>query len=107
MARSLWETLPDRFPSIRVDAFVIMPNHVHGILVIVNDTPSDVGASLVGALAPALGDVIGAYKSLTTVEYIKGVEISGWQPFDGVYGSATTTSTSSEPKTSWSGFEST
>ncbi len=30
-----------------------------------------------------LGEIIGAFKSTTTVEYIKGVKNSGWQPFDG------------------------
>ncbi|MEJ5348028.1 MAG: transposase [Desulfosoma sp.] len=27
-----WETLPERFPCIQLDAFVVMPNHVHGIV---------------------------------------------------------------------------
>jgi hypothetical protein len=27
-----WRALTDRFPTIRLDAFVIMPNHVHAIL---------------------------------------------------------------------------
>lgn len=30
-----------------------------------------------------LGEMMGAFKSITTVEYIKGVKNSGWQPFDG------------------------
>ena len=31
----------------------------------------------------ALGDVIGAYKSLTTVEYVRGVKMMKWAPFCG------------------------
>jgi REP element-mobilizing transposase RayT len=27
-----WERLPRRFPTIALDAFVVMPNHVHGIV---------------------------------------------------------------------------
>ena len=46
MVQAVWEALPHRFPSIETDAFVVMPNHIHGIIVI--DGP--VGASLVGAL---------------------------------------------------------
>jgi len=30
-----------------------------------------------------LGDVIGAYKSLTTVEYVRGVNTMTWPPFQG------------------------
>ena len=32
-----WERLPSRFRSLRLGAFVIMPNHVHGILIITDD----------------------------------------------------------------------
>ena len=30
-----------------------------------------------------MGDVVGAYKSLTTVEYVRGVKTMGWQAFHG------------------------
>ena len=36
LAREVWEDLPRRFPDhVRLDAFVVMPNHVHGIIAIV------------------------------------------------------------------------
>jgi hypothetical protein len=35
LVQETWRQLPQRFPSIALDAFVIMPNHVHGILHIV------------------------------------------------------------------------
>ena len=34
--RTLWYSLPDRFPGVRLDAFVLMPNHLHGIVIIPN-----------------------------------------------------------------------
>jgi len=33
LAHDFWLSIPEHFPFIRLDAFVIMPNHVHGILV--------------------------------------------------------------------------
>ena len=92
MAQKMWETLPHRFPGIDLDAFVIMPNHIHGIIAI----NEPVGASLASTqansmatgerattrVAPTLGDVMGAYKSLTTIEYARGVTTWGWQSFD-------------------------
>lgn len=33
-----WEVLPARFPQVALDAFVVMPNHVHGIVVITDKT---------------------------------------------------------------------
>lgn len=35
--KAVWESLPHHFPSIELDAFVIMPNHIHGIIVITFD----------------------------------------------------------------------
>jgi putative transposase len=34
VAEQQWEKLPGRFPNIELGAFVIMPNHMHGIIVI-------------------------------------------------------------------------
>ena len=34
MATKCWNEIPLHFPDITLDAFVVMPNHVHGILVI-------------------------------------------------------------------------
>ena len=36
VAKQQWEKLPKRFPNIELGAFVIMPNHMHGIIVIIN-----------------------------------------------------------------------
>jgi putative transposase len=88
MVLDQWEKLPDRFPNIELDAFIVMLNHIHAVIWIV-------GAPLVGALddektisnqtpardAPTLGNIVGALKSLTTVEYIRGVRQLGWRPF--------------------------
>jgi putative transposase len=42
-------------------------------------TPS---AGSAGSLSPSLGDIVGAFKSITTVAYVRGVEDLGWPPFD-------------------------
>lgn len=34
IAEQFWKELPIHFPFIRLDVFVIMPNHTHGILII-------------------------------------------------------------------------
>jgi REP element-mobilizing transposase RayT len=86
-----WATLPHRFKNIRIDEYSVMPNHFHAILEIV----SPVGTPLVGAPtgmgvagagaptrgAPALGEMIGAFQSIVTVEYIRGVKTNNWQSF--------------------------
>ena len=90
MVRRVWERLPDRFPCIQLDAFVVMPNHIHGILVIDSPVGAPLASTHRGApnptrattrVAPTLGAVVGAYKSLTTRAYIEGVIAGVWAPF--------------------------
>ena len=51
--------LEKRFDGVRIDNYVIMPNHIHAIVVISKNTA---GASP----CPTLSDIICAFKSLTT-----------------------------------------
>ena len=30
----IWESLPKQYPEIQLDAFVVMPNHIHGIIMV-------------------------------------------------------------------------
>ena len=53
--------LEERYPFLKIDRYVIMPNHIHIILVIEKETA---GASP----RPTVMDIICAYKSLTTRE---------------------------------------
>jgi putative transposase len=36
VARQQWEKLPKRFPNIELGVYMIMPNHMHGIIMIAN-----------------------------------------------------------------------
>lgn len=92
MVSDEWNALPDRFPNVELDEFVVMPNHIHGIIVI---AAPPVGAGLVPARvrattnraptrgAPTVGDVVGAFKSRVTVEYTRDVKTNGWSPSRG------------------------
>ncbi len=87
MVDAAWTALPQRFPAIELDAWITMPNHLHGIIVVgatlvvapdAVDVPDRAGTSP----APTLGDIVGAFKSITTHAYIQGVHHRGWQPFN-------------------------
>ena len=92
MACGIWKALPQRFPSIEIDLFVVMPNHLHGIIVInqpkraiTRVVPTETRDGETAAPIKdqfALGEIIGAYKSLTTVEYVRGVKTMKWLAFD-------------------------
>jgi REP element-mobilizing transposase RayT len=75
-------SLPGRFTHVRVDTSVVMPDHVHVILVIHATEETGRGGPCGRPRGPVtLGDIVGAFKSITTVGYIRGVRQSGWPPF--------------------------
>jgi len=67
IADECWRMIPAHFGNVELDAFVIMPNHVHGIIVI---TDVGVGATHASPLRTrngpkprSIGAIIGSYKS--------------------------------------------
>lgn len=47
VVQACWDAIPDHFPHVDLDAFVVMPNHLHGILVISEPLTGDVGAQYI------------------------------------------------------------
>jgi putative transposase len=37
VVRAIWESLPERYPGVELDESMIMPNHMHGIIVITSE----------------------------------------------------------------------
>ena len=85
IAKASWVGLSSRFPAVSLDSFVVMPNHIHGIITvgaqfIAPDSDSvqfiapasvpynHVGIAREGAMnrAPTLGEIIRTYKAVST-----------------------------------------
>ena len=89
MVHRQWRALADRFDSVELDEIVIMPNHLHGIIELVSGQsrmgkPQGIAPTveqLPQRVSPTIGDVVGAFKSLSTNEYITGVKQKKWRPF--------------------------
>ncbi|MFA6532722.1 MAG: transposase [Patescibacteria group bacterium] len=62
---NIWKSLPDHHP-VKLDEFVIMPNHVHFIIHIINKGGS--------RPAPTLGTIIGLFKSECTKQIRKSIQ---------------------------------
>ena len=45
MVAKAWDELPEHYSGVDVDSFILMPNHIHGIVVL---NPSSVGAAPCG-----------------------------------------------------------
>jgi len=91
MIDNTWYEIPGHFPNVELDVMQIMPNHLHGIIVV-----RDVGADLCVRPNPGIEDgqtqrsvpttlsnVIKQFKMLTTKQYIDGVHTYGWRSFSG------------------------
>ncbi len=102
MVENEWLKLSQRFNNIKLHEFITMPNHFHGIInrrgepcvrpiqTLEQTTGEHEGehegehkVRPYGTLNGTVGRVIQAYKSITTVEYIRGVKNNEWQRFDG------------------------
>jgi len=108
MIQTVWDEIPMYYGGIDIDEFVVMPNHIHGIAIIVGATPRGCPVSTRGcpdtngqarggqtngqARGPAptgnmgilsLGDIVHRFKTMTTKRYTDGVKQWGWKPFPG------------------------
>ncbi len=80
-----WTDIPNRFSNIELDEFIIMPNHLHGIIVI-NELEKRADAALekrAGVTlekragvkpAPTLGEIMGSFKSLCAHKWLKYIK---------------------------------
>lgn len=54
IVNDVWNTLPQHYDKVKTEDFVIMPNHIHGIIVIENGSSKN------------LSDIIKLFKQITT-----------------------------------------
>ena len=71
MVQEVWDAIPQHYAGVDIDEFVVMPDHVHGIVLL---TPQP-GRRL------TLPDVVHRFKTMTTKRYVDGVRTSGWPGF--------------------------
>ncbi len=70
MVQFFWNNISTHYAGISLDAFQIMPNHLHGIL-------------FFNKAEFSLSTVINRFKTITTRQYIHNVYQNNWPVFDG------------------------
>ena len=75
-----WAEIPNHFPHVRIDVFLVMPDHIHGILFL---SRREASAAAVGRISPgSLGVVIRSFKSAVAfrINALRGPRVGGiWQ----------------------------
>ncbi len=69
LAWECWRKIPYHYPGVRLGSFIVMPDHVHGIIILSDQyTNIEENPKLMGATGriPTLGNVIGSFKSAVT-----------------------------------------
>jgi len=96
MVRMVWNEIPRYYSGVEIDQFQIMPNHIHGIIVMVgagpracpdnNGQPCHQIHGQPQGVAPtrlSLNDVVHRFKTMTTKKYCDGIKQYGWPAFAG------------------------
>jgi REP element-mobilizing transposase RayT len=76
----VWLDLPRRFEHVCLDEYVIMPNHIHGILRL---RPWRDDGREHDTFGEPLSEIVRWFKAQSTRAYIRGVYDLGWARFDG------------------------
>lgn len=74
IVRDCWRAIPDHFAGVELDEFVVMPNHVHGIIIIMDPvgathaSPLPIHASPLpsrsaGPTRRSIGAIVGSFKA--------------------------------------------
>jgi len=96
MVEKWWRELANKFPLVDLDEHVTMPNHFHGIIVIVDrrerekdlfhegKTKDQIAQAMevIPEKSAPLPEIVQWFKTMTTNEYIRGVKQLGWPRFE-------------------------
>lgn len=96
MVKRWWLKIPDKFPTIQLDTYILMPNHLHGIIKILesNNQPKRVGAdpcvrpeeklakNQFTSIDATLPDIVKWFKTMSTNEFIRGIKLGKWDHFN-------------------------
>jgi REP element-mobilizing transposase RayT len=84
IVQQCWHDIPNHRPNVELDAFQIMPNHVHGIIWLVGATLASPSHDQQNRPTPSsLGAINGGFKSAVTRENNRrraGAGTNLWQP---------------------------
>ncbi|MDJ1473149.1 transposase [Xanthocytophaga flava] len=109
MIKKWYEKIDDKFPDVELGEYIIMPNHVHFILIRTDtvganpcvrpvsppkdldneitsndsDKPNQTGHNQGEHMGSPLQKIIQWFKTMTTNEYIRGVKENKWPAFPG------------------------
>jgi REP element-mobilizing transposase RayT len=70
MIEMWWHEITNKFPTVELDEWVVMPNHFHGIIVLTETSIP-------------LSRMIQWFKVMSTNAYMNGVKTEGWTGFTG------------------------
>ena len=83
MIERQWNRVGAKFLAVQLDEHIVMPNHLHAIVLMVGADPCVCPDELGAHSGAPLHRVVQWLKTMTTNQYIHGVRELGWPPFHG------------------------
>ena len=65
-----WQNIKKQYGNIELDQYIVMPNHIHGIVIVDNSVSLRADARP----APTVSDIVCSFKSKCSVEYLKYIK---------------------------------
>jgi putative transposase len=62
-----WNNIQNEYDNVYLDEYIIMPNHIHGIVIIEKERAQ-------ASSAPTIGQIIRSFKSKSGIEYLKHIK---------------------------------
>jgi REP element-mobilizing transposase RayT len=84
IADQYWQQIPEHFPNTALDIYIIMPNHLHGILWIIESDKNEENPRKFGNIVKrSISSMMRSYKAVVTKEIKKACNLQGrysiWQ----------------------------
>ena len=67
LIQTTWQWLGERFHYVVLDSFIVMPNHLHGILILTDNGRGDSRIAPTYKRKP-LGRLVGMFKTVSTIQ---------------------------------------
>lgn len=97
IAQICWDSIPEHFPHVSLGAFQIMPDHLHGIVIIDRSPPAPVKEEIrigvhpdgrimpTGRVPGSVGAIVSSYKSAVTKQVNESRRTPGAKVWHGNY----------------------
>ena len=85
IANKCWLDIPEHYPNAKLHEYVVMPNHIHGIIEIIVSVGVNNYSPLQNGTSKTIGSMVRGFKIGVTKWFRKNVRIQDFEPIPSVW----------------------